>query len=70
MYEVGEKRKFEMPKLPNGKSIYYTATIVEKEGNQLRLRTERGEDLTINLSAIVQSKLLGEDRNGDKTYKH
>ena len=62
MYEIGEKRKFEMPN-----SIFYTGMIVEKEGNQLRIETQRGEDLTINISRIVQSKLLGEDRDGTES---
>ena len=61
MYEIGEKRKFEMPN-----SIYYTGTILEKEGNQIRIRTERGENLTLNISKIVQTKLLGEESNGAK----
>ena len=64
MYEIGEKRKFEMPN-----SIFYTGTIVEKVGTQLLIKTERGEDLTINLNSIVQSKRIGADRReGNKEH--
>ncbi len=63
MYEIGEKRKFEMPG-----SIFYTGTIMEKDGTQLLIHTERGEDLTINCNSIIQSKLLGEDSRGNKKH--
>ena len=66
MYEVGEKRTFEL-----ANSMIFTGTIVEINGLHIRIKTIRHEDINFKISDVQFSKLLGAERNGrnDKELK-
>lgn len=66
MYEVGEKRTFEL-----ANSMIFTGTIVEINGLHIRIKTIRHEDVNFKISDVQFSKLLGAERNGrnDKESK-
>ncbi len=64
MYEVGEKRTFEL-----ANSMIFTGTIVEINGLHIRIKTIRHEDVNFKISDVQFSKLLGAERNGRNDKK-
>ena len=59
MYRIGQKYKIELKK-----SIFYTGVILEEDALQIAIKTIRNEELVLNKSEIVQSKLIEQNRIG------
>jgi predicted Ser/Thr protein kinase len=55
MYRIGKKYKLELKK-----GIFYTATVIEEDEEQILIKTIRGEELVLNKGELVQSLLQDE----------
>ncbi len=64
MYRIGKNYKLELKK-----GIFYTGKILEEDNIQIKIKTIRDEELVVNKSDLVQSKLLDKDSIGDNDEK-
>ena len=60
---IGKKYKIQMKN-----KIFYTAVVLEDEGQMIRVKTIRDEDLILNKIEIVEMRLI-EDEDGSKDRK-
>ncbi len=64
MYRIGKKYKLELKK-----GIFYTATILEEDDIQIKIKTKFDEELVINKTDLLQSKLIDQNSTGEEDEK-